>query len=32
MAKVDDKLLILLDIGNVLSIDELSMVGNIQGS
>jgi purine-binding chemotaxis protein CheW len=30
MAKVDDKLLILLDIENVLSIDELSMVGSIQ--
>ena len=32
MAKVDNKLLILLDIANVLSIDELSMVGNIQNS
>jgi len=30
MAKVDGKLLILLDIENVLSIDELSMVGSIQ--
>jgi len=30
MAKVDGKLLILLDIENILSIDELSMVGNIQ--
>lgn len=30
MAKVDDKLLILLDIENVLSIEELSLVGNIQ--
>ena len=29
MAKVKDKLLILLDIENVLSIDELSMVGSI---
>jgi len=32
MAKVDDKLLILLDIENVLSVDELSMVGSIQDS
>ncbi|MFT5451134.1 MAG: purine-binding chemotaxis protein CheW [Enterobacterales bacterium] len=32
MAKVDGKLLILLDIENVLSIDELSMVGNIQSA
>ncbi|MDH3354638.1 MAG: chemotaxis protein CheW [Chromatiales bacterium] len=32
MAKVDSKLLILLDIENVLSIDELSMVGSIQSS
>lgn len=32
MAKVDGKLLILLDIENVLSIDELSMVGSIQNS
>ena len=32
MAKVDNKLLILLDIENVLSIDELSTVGNIQNS
>ena len=30
MAKVEGKLLILLDIENVLSIDELSMVGSIQ--
>lgn len=30
MAKVDGKLLILLNIENVLSIDELSLVGNIQ--
>ncbi|MEH6347317.1 MAG: chemotaxis protein CheW [Bermanella sp.] len=30
MAKVEGKLLILLNIENVLSIDELSMVGNIQ--
>lgn len=30
MAKIDEKLLILLDIANILSIDELSMVGNIQ--
>ncbi len=30
MAKIDGKLLILLNIENVLSIDELSMVGNIQ--
>jgi len=29
MAKTSDKLLILLDIGNILSIDELSMVGGI---
>ena len=32
MAKVDGQLLILLDIENVLSIDELSMVGSIQNS
>ncbi|MBL1275106.1 MAG: chemotaxis protein CheW, partial [Ectothiorhodospiraceae bacterium] len=32
MAKVDNKLLVLLDIENVLSIDELSTVGNIQNS
>jgi len=32
MAKLNDKLLILLDIGNILSIDELSMVGGIQVS
>jgi len=30
MAKINDKLLILLDIENILSIDELSMVGNIK--
>jgi purine-binding chemotaxis protein CheW len=30
MAKIDDKLLILLDIENVLSTDELSTVGSIQ--
>ena len=30
MAKMEDKLLILLDIENILSIEELSMVGNIQ--
>lgn len=30
MAKVEDKLLILLDIENVLTVEELSMVGNIQ--
>lgn len=32
MAKVNDKLLILLDIENILSIDELSMVGSIQSN
>jgi len=32
MAKTNDKLLILLDIGNILSIDELSMVGGMQVS
>lgn len=32
MAKVDGKLLILLNIENVLSIDELSLVGSIQNS
>lgn len=32
MAKVEDKLLILLDIENVLTVEELSMVENIQSS
>jgi len=32
MAKVDGKLLILLDIENVLSVDELSQVGSIQSA
>ena len=32
MAKVDGKLLILLDIENVLSVDELSQVGSIQST
>jgi len=32
MAKVDDKLLILLNIENILSIEELSMMGSIQDS
>ena len=32
MAKIDNRLLILLDIENILSIDELSMVGSIQGA
>ncbi len=32
MAKIEDRLLILLDIENILSIDELSMVGSIQNS
>ncbi|MBN4079272.1 purine-binding chemotaxis protein CheW [Beggiatoa alba] len=32
MAKVDGRLLILLNIENVLSIDEISLVGNIQNS
>jgi purine-binding chemotaxis protein CheW len=32
MAKVDGKLLILLDIENILSIDELSVVGSIQNN
>ncbi len=32
MAKVNDTLLILLDIENILSIDELSMVGSIQSA
>lgn len=32
MAKVNNKLLILLDIENVLSVDELSLVGSIQNS
>lgn len=32
MAKVDGKLLVLLEISNILSIDELSLVGNIENS
>lgn len=32
MAKIDEKLLILLDIENILSVDELSMVESIEGN